>query len=167
MGKSVTFIDGYSVRDTITGVHHNTSGTSRGVQGQYSLDGNVHSWCVEGLKHDLCHLFSVGFRVQWGLSKKYWVFFWGHTELVVKSVMPDLLHIVPVGDNTVFNWVLEGEDTSLGLGLITDIAVLLSHTNHHTLERVYRNMKQANDLEEGHVRQLRLVIELVDMLIYI
>jgi hypothetical protein len=46
--------------------------------------------------------------------------------------MPDLLHIIPVGDDTVLNGVLEGEDTTLGLGLITDIGVLLSHTNHHT-----------------------------------
>merc|ERR1719477_224561 len=31
------------------------------------------------------------------------------------------------------NGVLEGEDTSLGLGLISNIGILLSHTNHHTL----------------------------------
>jgi hypothetical protein len=46
--------------------------------------------------------------------------------------MPDLLHIVPVGDNTVLNGVLEGQDTSLGLSLITDVGILLSHTDHHT-----------------------------------
>merc|ERR1719305_988627 len=32
--------------------------------------------------------------------------------------MPDLLHIVPVGDDSVLNGVLQGEDTSLGLGLV-------------------------------------------------
>merc|ERR1719153_834688 len=31
------------------------------------------------------------------------------------------------------HWVLEGEDTSLGLSLISNIGILLSHTNHHTL----------------------------------
>jgi hypothetical protein len=46
--------------------------------------------------------------------------------------MPDLFHVVPVGDNTVFNGLFEGEDTTLGLGFITDIGVLLSHANHHT-----------------------------------
>ncbi len=46
--------------------------------------------------------------------------------------MPDFLHIVPVGDDSVLNGVLEGEDSTLGLGLITYIGVLLSHTNHHT-----------------------------------
>jgi hypothetical protein len=33
----------------------------------------------------------------------------------------------------VFNGVFQGKDTSLGLGFITDIAVLLTHTNHNTL----------------------------------
>jgi hypothetical protein len=54
----------------------------------------------------------------------------GNAELVVEGVVPDLLHIVPVGDNTVLNGVLEGQDTTLGLSLISDIAVLVSHTQH-------------------------------------
>lgn len=58
--------------------------------------------------------------------------FGGDSELVVEGVMPDLLHIVPVGDDTVLDGVLEGEDTSLGLGFITDVRVLLSHTDHNT-----------------------------------
>ena len=44
-----------------------------------------------------------------------------------------LLHIIPVGDNTVLDGVFESKDTSLGLGLVSDIAVLLAHTDHHTL----------------------------------
>jgi hypothetical protein len=48
-------------------------------------------------------------------------------------MMPDLLHIVPVGDDTVLNWVFQGEDTTFGLGLITDVRVFLTHTNHDTL----------------------------------
>merc|ERR1719151_382124 len=42
MGKSITLIDGNSVGDTITRVHDNTSGTTRGIQGEDSLDGNIH-----------------------------------------------------------------------------------------------------------------------------
>merc|ERR1719300_1949299 len=40
MGKGITFIDGDSVGDTITRVHDDTSGTSRGIKGEDSLDGN-------------------------------------------------------------------------------------------------------------------------------
>merc|ERR1719159_356604 len=47
--------------------------------------------------------------------------------------MPDLLHVVPVGDDAVLNGVLEGQDASLGLSLVTDVAVLLAHADHHTL----------------------------------
>jgi len=47
--------------------------------------------------------------------------------------MPDLLHVVPVGDDSMLDGVFQGEDTSLALGLITDIGVLLSHTDHDTL----------------------------------
>merc|ERR1712038_70502 len=52
MGKSITFIDGNSVGDTITRVHDNTSGTTRGIQGEDSLDGNIHGGHVESPKHD-------------------------------------------------------------------------------------------------------------------
>jgi hypothetical protein len=47
--------------------------------------------------------------------------------------MPDLFHIIPVGDDTVLNGVLEGQDTSLALGFVTDVAVFLTHTHHDTL----------------------------------
>merc|ERR1712242_250069 len=128
MGQSITFIDGDSVGDTITGVHDDTGGTTRGVQGQNSLDSDIHGGHVEGLKHDLGHLLTVGLGVEGSLSKEDGLFLWGNTELVVEGVMPDLLHIIPVGDDTVLNRVLQGEDTSLGLGLITYIGVLLTHT---------------------------------------
>merc|ERR1712240_756924 len=42
MGKGITFIDGDTVGDTITRVHDDTSGTARGIEGEDSLDGNIH-----------------------------------------------------------------------------------------------------------------------------
>ena len=53
VGKCIPLIDGYSMRNTITTVHYNTSGTTRGVQGQHCLDGDIHGRGVESLKHDL------------------------------------------------------------------------------------------------------------------
>merc|ERR1712113_1382210 len=63
VGKGITFIDGDTVGDTISRVHDNTSGTARGVEGEDSLDGNIHSGHVEGLEHDLGHLLTVGLGV--------------------------------------------------------------------------------------------------------
>merc|ERR1719238_1685782 len=133
MGKSITLIDGNSVGDTITRVHDNTSGTTRGIQGEDSLDGNIHGGHVEGLEHDLGHLFTIGLGVKGSFSQEDGLFLRGNAEFIVESVMPDLLHVIPVGDDTMFNWVFEGKDTSLGLGFISNIGVFLTHTNHHTL----------------------------------
>merc|ERR1719169_220586 len=120
VGQGITLVDGDSVGDTITRVQDDTSGTTRGIQGQDGLDGNVHGGGVEGLEHNLSHLLTVSLGVQGGLSQQDGVLLRGNTQLVVEGVMPDLLHIIPVGNNTVLNGVLEGQDTTLGLGLVTD-----------------------------------------------
>jgi len=57
----------------------------------------------------------------------------GNTQLVVERVVPDLLHVVPVGDDAVLDGVLERQDTSLALCLVADVAVFLTHTHHHAL----------------------------------
>merc|ERR1711875_175601 len=67
------------------------------------------------------------------LSEEDGLFLRGNTELIVEGVVPDLLHVIPVGDDSVLNGVLEGKDTSLGLSLVSNIGILPSHTNHHTL----------------------------------
>ncbi len=130
MGKGIAFVDGHSVGDTIARVQHNTSGTTRGVQREHSLDGDVHGGRVEGLEHDLSHLLSVGLGVERSLSEKDGVLLRGHTQLIVEGVMPDLLHVVPVGHDSVLNGVLEGQDASLGLSLIAYVGVLLAHADH-------------------------------------
>ena len=132
VGKGITFVDGDGVRDTISGIHDDTGGTSRGVQGQDGLDSDVHGGGVEGLEHDLSHLLTVGLGVEGSLGQKDGVLLRGNTELVVEGVMPDLLHIIPVGDDTVLDGVLQGEDTTLGLGLVSDKGVLGVHTDHDT-----------------------------------
>merc|ERR1719210_2943988 len=133
MGESITFIDGDSVGDAITRVHDNTSGTTRGIEGEDCLDGNIHGRHVEGLKHDLSHLFTVSLGVKRSFCQEDGLFLRGNTELIVEGVMPDLFHVIPVGDDTVLNRVFEGKDTSLGLSLISNIGILLAHTNHDTL----------------------------------
>merc|ERR1712128_257698 len=121
VGKSISFIDGDTVGDTVTRVHDDTGGTAGGIQGEHSLDGNIHGGAVEGLEHDLGHLLPVGLGVEGSLSQEDGLLLGGNTELIVEGVVPNLLHIVPVGDDSVLNGVLEGEDTPLGLGLVTNI----------------------------------------------
>merc|ERR1712036_193629 len=109
-GKGITFIDGDTVGDTISRVHDNTSGTARGVEGEDGLDGDIHSGHVEGLEM-IWVIFSrlaLGLR---GASVRRTGCSSGATELIVEGVVPDLLHVIPVGDDSVLNGVLEGEDT--------------------------------------------------------
>ncbi|CAD6215869.1 GSCOCG00000686001-RA-CDS, partial [Cotesia congregata] len=77
--------NGHCVRDTVSGIENDSSGTTRSVERKHSLDSDVHSRCVESFEHDLRHLLTVGFWVQWSL----------------------------VGDDTVLNWVFKSQDTSL------------------------------------------------------
>ena len=143
-----TLVNGHSVRDTVTRVEDDTGRSARSVQRQDGLDRHVEGRGVERLEHDLRHLLSVLLRVERGLGKKHGVLLRGDSELVVEGVVPDLLHVVPVGNNTVLNGVLQGKDTSLGLGLVSallaraerseaaslpNVRVLLTHTDHDTL----------------------------------
>merc|ERR1719220_2993782 len=130
VGESVTLVDGDAVGDTVTGVHDDTGGTAGSVQGEHSLDGDVHGGHVEGLEHDLSHLLPVGLGVEGSLSEEDGLLLGGNAELVVEGVVPALLHVVPVGDYSVLDGVLQGEDTPLRLGLVTDVGILLSHTDH-------------------------------------
>ena len=118
--ESETFVDRDGVGDTITRVQNDTSGTTGGVKRQDGLDSNVESGGVKGLEHDLGHLFTVGLGVERGLSEQDGMLLGSNTEFVIEGVMPDLLHVIPVGDDTVFDGVLEGEDTTLGLSFVTE-----------------------------------------------
>merc|ERR1711970_1143063 len=112
--------------DTISRVHDDTSGTARGIEGEDSLDSDIHGGHVEGFKHDLGHLFTVSLGVEGSLSEEDGLLLRGNTKLIVEGVVPDLLHVIPVGDDSVLNGILEGQNTSLGLSLVSNIGILLS-----------------------------------------
>lgn len=129
MGDGETLIDGSSVSNTITRVDDDTSCTTSRVKGENGLDGNIHCGNIESLEHDLGHLLSVDLRVVGSLSKENGVLIWGDSELNVEGVVPDLLHIIPVLDDTVLDGVRDLEDTSLLLSLITEVLALGLNTD--------------------------------------
>jgi hypothetical protein len=65
--------------------------------------------------------------------------------------MPDLLHVIPVGDNTVLDGILQGEDITLGQGFIADISILWTQVVHVTLVRgtTYRKKPKALQCEKA------------------
>lgn len=128
-----SFEDGDCVRDAIAGVDDETGRAAVGVQGHDGLDGDVGFWEVEFLEEALNHLLSVLLRVSGGLSHKTANAFSGlDSELVEESVMPHLLHVFPVVDDAVRDGVLEVKDTSLLLGLISDVEIFLADALHST-----------------------------------
>ena len=73
---------------------------------------------------------ATGVRAVIGLGEQDWVLVGGDAELVVEGVVPELHHVVLVGDDAVLDRVLEGEDTTLGLDLVPDVRVLVAHADH-------------------------------------
>ena len=132
VGEGVSLVDGDGVGDSVSGIEDAAGGTSGGVQGEDGLDVDVHGRDVEGLEHDLRHALAVRLRVERRLGEEDRVLLRRDAELVVEGVVPDLLHVVPVGDDSVLDGVLQGEDTSLGLGLVTDVGIALLHADHDT-----------------------------------
>merc|ERR1719384_2533203 len=131
MGQGVSLIDRHCVRHTVTGVEHDSGGASRCIQGEHRLDCDIHGWDIEGFKHDLCHALTICLWVQRCLGEQDRVLLWGNTELIVEGVVPNLLHVVPIGHDAMFNGVLQSQHSTLALRLVTHIAVLLVHANHN------------------------------------
>ena len=63
-------------------------------------------------------------------SEKTWVFRGVDSEFIVKAVMPDFGHTVPIINDTMLNGVIKLEDTPFSLSLFTDPSVFIIHTNH-------------------------------------
>ncbi|GIX62265.1 fumarate reductase [Babesia caballi] len=147
--QGVTLVDGDGVGDTVAGVEHDTGRTTGGVQRQHGLDGHVHGGHVVGLEHDGGHLLTVGLGVHRGLGQENGVLLGCNAQLVVEGVVPDLLHVLPVGHDTVLNRVLQSQNTTLGLRLVPDVGVLLVHTHHE--RRVFRATHDAGEDATGSV----------------
>jgi hypothetical protein len=135
--KSETLIDGDDVRDTITRIENDTSQETLSVEGQDSLDGDVG--CLEAvlLEHNLKHTLTVLDGVKRGLGKENLALVGVNLQLGVESVVPDMVHIIEVSDNTMRQGVSDLEHlTELG-SLITDHDILRNErffvkTCHHS-----------------------------------
>mmetsp|Transcript_813 Transcript_813/g.1942 ORF Transcript_813/g.1942 Transcript_813/m.1942 type:complete len:200 (-) Transcript_813:54-653(-) len=132
MRESISLVNRHCVRDTITRIKHTSGRTSRSVQRQDSLNVDIHSRDVEGLEHNLSHTLAIRLGVLGRLSQQDRVGLWGDSKLIVESVMPDLLHIIPVCNNSVLDRIFQSQHTSLRLGFVSDISIALLHTDHDT-----------------------------------
>lgn len=120
-GDGEPFVDGHGVGDAVAGVEDATGGTAAGVQGQHGLDGGIEGGDVEGLEEDLGGGVAVGAGVEGGFGEQDGMFFAHGLEALAVDVLPDLLHVVPVGDDAVLERVADLQQTAqLGGGFLAD-----------------------------------------------
>ena len=130
VGDGETLVDGHGMRNTVARVKHNTCGAAGGVERANALHANVKAGHVENLKHDLSHPFAVLLGVQRRFGHEDRVLFGGDSELVVKRVVPHLLHVVPVSHDSMLNRLLNSKYAALLLGFAANVDFLLVEANH-------------------------------------
>ena len=67
-------------------------------------------------------------------SQKNGMLFWGDSEFVIETVVPDFGHVLPIGDDTVLDRVFHCQNTTLRLGFISNVAIFLTHAYHDSLK---------------------------------
>ena len=124
VGQGVALEDWYGVGYAMPGVQDDAGGAARSVHGQHAVDGQVHGGDVERLEHGLAHLLPVGLLVERGFAQQDGMFLGGHEHLVVEGVMPDLFHVVPVGDDAVLHGELDVVEAAISRGVMSHKACL-------------------------------------------
>ncbi len=118
---------------TVTRVEHDTRGSAGGVEGKHGLDRDVESGNGKGLKHDLRHALPVRLRVERGLGQQHGVLLGIDSKFGVEGMVPDLLHVIPVGHNSVLQRVLNHQHSPPCHGSVSDILILLACADHNSL----------------------------------
>lgn len=106
--KRKSLIDGHDMGHAVPWIQDNSGCPAWGIQGQDSLNGDIESRRVECFEHDLGHLFPVYFGIQGRFRQKDRVLLRCDAKLIIESVVPNLLHVIPVGHDAMLDRVLEG-----------------------------------------------------------
>lgn len=94
------------------------------------MHADIKAGDVKNLEHNLGHPFSVLLGVEGRFCHQDGMLFGRNSEFVVEGVVPDLLHVVPVCDNSVLDGLLDAEYAPLLLGLTAYVDFLLIETYH-------------------------------------
>lgn len=119
MRNGVALVDGHCVRDAVARVEDDARRATGRIQREDGLDRDVERGAVERLEHNLRHLLAVGLRVERRLSEEDGMLLRRDTQFVEERVVPDLLHVIPVGDDTVLDRVFERQDAAFRLCFVS------------------------------------------------
>src|SRR3989338_3480258 len=109
MRKGMALVDGDRLGYPIPSVQHHTEVATKITEGEHGLVGKVHGRDFEGLEHDLNCLFAVGLGVKGYFTQEDRKFLRNNPKFVEESMVPHLLHVVPVVHNAAFDSVTSGE----------------------------------------------------------
>jgi len=90
-----------------------------GVKSQNGLNCNVDTAESISIKHNLAHLLPVLKGVHGRLCQENLLALSIDLELLMEGVIPEMLHVVPLLDDTVLHGVADLEHSSSGGGLVT------------------------------------------------
>ena len=97
------------------------------------------TWNTEPFEENLHCLLTIAFRIERCLGDQDRMLFWRGVQLVVKDVVPDLLHVVPVGDNATLDRVSYGLNLAIGPGCTHSECILgRTHLAHGIRENSTR-----------------------------
>ena len=92
----------------------------------------VECWHSECLEKDFGGLDTIARRVEWRLRQQYWMVLGVDLQLV-ENVAPDVLHIIPVFDDTMLDWVTQLDHTLVLLDVLAYEEILLERIHHNFL----------------------------------
>ena len=98
--------------DSISAIKHDSRGLSSGVETEYTLLLEKNLGRAELLEEDVCGLNSVAEGVQGWLCQQDRVLLGRGLELI-EHVPPELLHVIPVLDNSMLNRIVELQNASI------------------------------------------------------
>jgi len=98
-----------------------------GSEGEHRLHRDVQTLNVEGLKHDLSGELPIFRRVHGWLGQQEVVVRWLSAHVLVDAALPVGFHIVPVLDDAMPDWVVDGVLVGALDRLIPNVKVKILH----------------------------------------
>jgi len=126
------FEDWAAMAHTITAVKDDSGCLTTGIQAQDGLLLEEDLGSAELLKEDVCGFDAIAVWVEWRLRQQDRVLLRRHLQLV-EHVSPELLHIVPVLNNTMLDWIIKFKNALVLVSRVSDECVLLILSDHYFL----------------------------------
>lgn len=129
-----------TMANAVTTIQDEAGSLTSGVQTQDSLLLEENLRDAELLEENVGSLCAVIVRVERWVCEQNGMLFGRNLELI-KNMAPKCFHIIPVGDDTVFNWVIKFEDSAIFVSRCSDELFLLVLCDHHLLVHGSSNIR--------------------------